>query len=90
MKDRTKYGITHLSFLEHAHDLESSNGGGLTDAKIQLISGHGNRYQHLSLAAIEGDYQKAVHNLEFRQFLQQSPLNNQKDHSKREELLTAV
>jgi site-specific recombinase XerD len=42
---------------------------GLTDAKIQLISGHGNRkslevYQHLSLAAIEGDYQKAVRNLE--------------------------
>lgn len=42
---------------------------GLTDAKIQLISGHGNRkslelYQHLSLAAIENDYQKAVRNLE--------------------------
>ncbi len=42
---------------------------GLSDAKIQLISGHGNRkslelYQHLSLAAIEGDYQKAVRNLE--------------------------
>jgi site-specific recombinase XerD len=42
---------------------------GLTDAKIQLISGHGNRaslevYQHLSLAAIEGDYQKAIRNLE--------------------------
>jgi site-specific recombinase XerD len=42
---------------------------GLTDAKIQLISDHGNRkslelYQHLSLAAIEGDYQKAVRNLE--------------------------
>ena len=42
---------------------------GLTDAKLQLISGHGNRkslelYQHLSLAAIEGDYQKAVRNLE--------------------------
>lgn len=42
---------------------------GLSDAKIQLISGHGNRkslelYQHLSLTAIEGDYQKAVRNLE--------------------------
>lgn len=42
---------------------------GLTDAKIQLISGHGNRaslelYQHLSLATIEGDYQKAVRNLD--------------------------
>ncbi len=42
---------------------------GLSDAKIQLISGHGNRkslelYQHLSLAAIEGEYQKAVRNLE--------------------------
>ena len=42
---------------------------GLTDAKIQLISGHGNRkslelYQHLSLAAIEGDYQKVVRNLD--------------------------
>jgi len=42
---------------------------GLTDAKIQLISGHCNRaslelYQHLSLAAIEGDYQKAGRNLE--------------------------
>jgi integrase/recombinase XerD len=42
---------------------------GLTDAKIQLISGHGNRtslelYQHLSLAAIETEYQKAVRNLE--------------------------
>jgi len=38
-------------------------------APIQLISGHGNRkslelYQHLSLAAIEGDYQNAVRNLE--------------------------
>jgi len=42
---------------------------GLSDAKIQLISGHENRkslelYQHLSLAAIEDDYQKAVRNLE--------------------------
>jgi len=42
---------------------------GLSDAKIQLISGHGNRkslelYQHLSLATVEGDYQKAVRNLE--------------------------
>lgn len=42
---------------------------GLTDAKIQLISGHGNRkslelYQHLSLATVEGEYQKAVRNLE--------------------------
>jgi cytochrome bd-type quinol oxidase subunit 1 len=42
---------------------------GLTDAKIQLISGHENRkslelYQHLSLAAIEGDYQQAIRNLE--------------------------
>jgi integrase/recombinase XerD len=42
---------------------------GITDAKIQLISGHGNRkslelYQHLSLAAIEDDYQKAVRNLD--------------------------
>lgn len=42
---------------------------GLTDAKIQLISGHRNRaslelYQHLSLVAIEGDYQKAVRNLD--------------------------
>lgn len=42
---------------------------GLIDAKLQLISGHGSRtslelYQHLSLAAIEGDYQKAVRNLE--------------------------
>lgn len=42
---------------------------GLSDAKIQLISGHGNRkslelYQHLSLASVEGEYQKAVRNLE--------------------------
>jgi site-specific recombinase XerD len=42
---------------------------GLADAKIQLISGHGSRkslelYQHLSLAAVETDYQKAVRNLE--------------------------
>lgn len=42
---------------------------GLSDAKIQLISGHGNRaslelYQHLSLSAIEADYQKAVRNLD--------------------------
>lgn len=42
---------------------------GLSDAKLQLISGHGNRkslelYQHLSLAAIETEYQRAVRNLE--------------------------
>jgi integrase/recombinase XerD len=42
---------------------------GLSDAKLQLISGHENRkslelYQHFSLAAVEGDYQKAVRNLE--------------------------
>jgi len=42
---------------------------GLSDAKIQLISGHGSRkslelYQHLSLDAIEGEYQKAVRHLE--------------------------
>lgn len=42
---------------------------GLSDAKIQLISGHGNRkslelYQHLSLASVEGEYQKAVRNLD--------------------------
>lgn len=37
----------------------------LTDAQIQLISGHGSKkslevYQHLSLDAVQGDYQKAV------------------------------
>jgi len=42
---------------------------GLSDAQIQLISGHGNRkslelYQHMSLASVEGEYQKAVRNLE--------------------------
>jgi integrase/recombinase XerD len=42
---------------------------GLTDAKIQLISGHESRkslevYQHLSFEAVEADYQKAVRNLD--------------------------
>lgn len=42
---------------------------GLSDAKIQLISGHESRksleiYQHLSLEAVETDYQKAVRSLE--------------------------
>ncbi len=42
---------------------------GLSDAKIQLISGHENRkslelYQHLSLEAVEKDYQRAVRELE--------------------------
>jgi integrase/recombinase XerD len=42
---------------------------GLSDAKIQLISGHESRaslevYQHLSLEAVEADYQKAVLTLE--------------------------
>lgn len=42
---------------------------GLSDAKIQLISGHGNRkslelYQHLSLEAVEKEYQQAVRELE--------------------------
>ncbi len=66
-----KAGITravHPHLLRHQM-LTFLTAQGLTDAKIQLISGHGNRaslelYQHLSLAAIEGDYQKAVRNLE--------------------------
>ena len=38
---------------------------GLSDAKIQLISGHESRkslelYQHLSLEAVEAKYQKSV------------------------------
>jgi site-specific recombinase XerD len=42
---------------------------GLSDAKIQLISGHESRkslelYQHLSLEAVETEYQKAVRDLE--------------------------
>lgn len=42
---------------------------GLSDAKIQLISGHENRkslelYQHLSLESVEKDYQRAVRELE--------------------------
>ena len=42
---------------------------GLSDAKIQLISGHESRkslelYQHLSLEAVEVEYQKAALNLE--------------------------
>lgn len=42
---------------------------GLSDAKIQLISGHESRksleiYQHLSLEAVEAEYQKAVRSLE--------------------------
>jgi integrase/recombinase XerD len=42
---------------------------GLSDAKIQLISGHENRssleiYQHLSLETVESEYQKAVLGLE--------------------------
>ncbi len=66
-----KAGLTravHPHLLRHQM-LTFLTAQGLTDAKIQLISGHGNRaslelYQHLSLAAIEGDYQKAVRNLE--------------------------
>jgi site-specific recombinase XerD len=42
---------------------------GLSDAKIQLISGHESRkslelYQHLSLESVEKDYQRAVRELE--------------------------
>ena len=42
---------------------------GLADSKIQLISGHKSRqsleiYQHLSLEAVEEDYQNAVKNLD--------------------------
>jgi integrase/recombinase XerD len=42
---------------------------GISDAKIQLLSGHENRkslelYQHLSLEAVETEYQKAVQSLE--------------------------
>jgi integrase/recombinase XerD len=42
---------------------------GFSDAKIQLISGHASRkslelYQHLSLEAVEADYQKAVRALD--------------------------
>jgi site-specific recombinase XerD len=66
-----KAGITravHPHLLRHQM-LTFLTAQGLTDAKIQLISGHGNRkslelYQHLSLAAIEDDYQKAVRHLE--------------------------
>lgn len=66
-----KAGITravHPHLMRHQM-LTFLTAQGLSDAKIQLISGHGNRaslelYQHLSLAAIEGDYQKAVRNLE--------------------------
>ncbi len=66
-----KAGLTrtvHPHLLRHQM-LTFLTAQGLTDAKIQLISGHGNRaslelYQHLSLASIEGDYQKAVRNLE--------------------------
>jgi len=42
---------------------------GVPDAQIQLISGHASKkslelYQHLSLAQVEGIYQKAVRDLE--------------------------
>lgn len=42
---------------------------GLSDAKIQLISGHESRkslelYQHLSLESVEAEYQKAVRSLD--------------------------
>lgn len=42
---------------------------GISDAKIQLISGHENRkslelYQHLSLDSVEKEYQRAVRDLE--------------------------
>ena len=48
---------------------DESHTQGLSDAKIQLISGHESRaslevYQHLSLEAVEADYPKAVRNLE--------------------------
>ena len=41
---------------------------GLSDAQIQLISGHKTKkslevYQHLSLQAVESAYQEAVHSL---------------------------
>lgn len=66
-----KAGLTravHPHLLRHQM-LTFLTAQGLTDAKIQLISGHGHRsslelYQHLSLVAIEDDYQKAVRNLE--------------------------
>lgn len=43
----------------------------LSDAQIQLLSGHGSKksleiYQHLSLEAVEGAYQQAVKRLEVR------------------------
>jgi hypothetical protein len=42
---------------------------GLTDAQLQLISGHESRkslevYQHLSLNAVAGAYQQAVRSLD--------------------------
>ncbi len=42
---------------------------GLTDAQLQLISGHESRkslkaYQHLSLDAVSGAYQQAVRSLD--------------------------
>jgi hypothetical protein len=41
---------------------------GLSDAQIQLISGHKTKkslevYQHLSLQAVESAYQEAIHSL---------------------------
>jgi hypothetical protein len=61
-------GIEAPDFRRHQM-LTFLNAQGLSDAKIQPISGHGSRkspdiYQHLSIEAVENDYQKAVRNLD--------------------------
>jgi len=57
----------HPHLLRHQM-LTFLTGQGLSDAKIQLLSGHENRkslelYQHLSLESVENEYQQAVRNL---------------------------
>ncbi len=57
----------HPHLLRHQM-LTFLTGQGLSDAKIQLLSGHESRkslelYQHLSLESVENEYQQAVRNL---------------------------
>ncbi|WP_420594275.1 hypothetical protein [Deinococcus sp.] len=53
----------------HACPLTFLTGEKLSDAQIQLLSGHASKkslevYQHLSLEAVDGAYQQAVKRLE--------------------------
>jgi integrase/recombinase XerD len=68
---RTRAGVTqpvHPHLFRHQM-LTYLTARGLSDAQLQLISGHASKksleiYQHLSLEAVEGAYQAAVRGLE--------------------------